>query len=58
MADRPSNPKLVVDNDPDDERRRRKAIRRLKKSKPDHSYDDVLAEADRLKKEEQENDGV
>ena len=47
-----AKPELVVDNAARDERFRRKAIRRLKKEKPLHTYDDVLAEAERLKAEE------
>lgn len=48
-------PKLVVDNAQNDEQLMRKAIRKLKKEKPNHTYDDVVAEVARLKQEPQNN---
>jgi len=47
-------PELVVDNSARDERLIRKAIRRLTQSNPNHTYDDVQDEFERLKKEENE----
>lgn len=46
-----AKPTLVVDNAQRDERLTRKAIRKLKKEKPNHTYEDVIAEVDRLKQE-------
>lgn len=45
-------PEVVVDNTAEHERIRRKAIRRLKQSNPNHTYDDVEREVERLKAEE------
>lgn len=45
-------PKLVVDNEQAQAALERRAIRRLKRLKPNHTYDDVLAEVERIKNEE------
>lgn len=44
-------PTLVVDNAQRDEQLMRKAIRKLKREKPNHTYDDVVAEVERMKQE-------
>lgn len=57
MADKPTGPTLAVDNEPKNKRRFRRAQRRAAAKNPNYTYDDALAEEERIKEEEDENRG-
>jgi hypothetical protein len=54
VSDKELGPKLVVDNEPLERKRFKLAERRVKARNPKHTYDDVLAEFEAMKKEELE----